>query len=219
MNKKTLATLSALVALGSFSASAITVLDFEGLQDNEPVANYYNGGLGGSGSGPGPNFGVTFTGGALALIDGDAGGSGNFGGEPSPDTVLYFLNASAIMNYAAGFDTGFSFFYTAINNPGLVTVWDGPNATGNVLAQLVLPLTPYNGAPDPTGQFSPLLPIGVAFAGTALSVDFGGTGNQIAYDNITFGSETPQGVPDGGASALLLGVGLLGLGGLRRITR
>jgi len=208
-----------LTAAAAFSASAVTVLTFEGLQNNEPVANYYNNGLGGFGSGPGPNYGVTFTGGALALIDADAGGSGNFGGEPSPSTILFFLEESAIMNYAAGFDTGFSFFYTAIYYSGLVTVWDGPNATGNILAQLQLPLTPNNGAPDPTGTFSPLVPIGVAFNGIAKSIDFGGTGNQIGFDNITFGSEIPQGVPDGGASSLLLGIGLLGMVALRRVRK
>lgn len=221
MNKKTLATLAVLVALGSYSASAITVLDFEGLKNLEPVANYYNGGYGGSGSGPGPAYGVTFSGSTLAIIDSDAGGSGNFGNEPSPSTVMFFLDTTpgaAVMNYAAGFDTGFSFYYSSINYSGSVSVWSGLNATGTLLATIPLPKTPMDGG-DPNGDFSPFVPVGVAFAGVAKSIDFGGTANQIGYDNITFGSETPQGVPDSGASALLLGVGLLGLGGLRRMTK
>lgn len=192
----------ALIAASALAATAVSqastiVLDFEGLQDNEPIQNFYNGGLGGFGSGPGPDYDLVWGSSALALVDADAGGSGNFGGEPSPDTIMYFLTASAVLDVPNGFTTGFSLFYTAVNNPGVITVWDGPNATGNILATLNLPLTPNNGAPDPSGSFSPLIPIGVAFAGTAYSIDFGGTGNQIGYDNITFGSETPDGaVPE-----------------------
>ncbi|HTQ79133.1 MAG TPA: hypothetical protein VMM92_03995, partial [Thermoanaerobaculia bacterium] len=36
------------------------------------------------------------------------------------------------------------------------------------------------------------VPIGVSFSGVARSVDFGGTANQIGFDNITFGSQTPN---------------------------
>jgi len=170
------------------------VLTFEGLGDQEAVNEFYNGGTGGGGSGPGPNFGVSFSTNSLSIIDQDSGGSGNFGGEPSPDTILFFLSgAAATMNVPAGFTTGFSFYYSAINNPGTIRVYDGLNASGNLLATLDLPLTPFNGAPDPTGQFSPLVPIGVTFAGTAHSVDFGGTVNQVGFDNITLGSGTPGG--------------------------
>ena len=201
--------LSALAATAGLQASTI-VLDFEGLQNDEPIQNYYNGGLGGFGSGPGPDYDLVWGNNALALIDADAGGTGNFGGEPSPDTIMYFLSGSAVLDVPSGFTTGFSLFYTAISSPGLITVWDGPNATGNILATLNLPLTPNNGAPDPNGSFSPLVPIGVAFAGTALSIDFGGTANQIGYDNITFGSEIPDGaVPE--PSTVFGGLALAGL--------
>jgi hypothetical protein len=193
--------------------AAVVTLDFEGLQDNEAVLNYYNGGLGGNGSGPGPAYGVTFSDNALAVIDADAGGTGNFGGEPSPSTGLFFRQgASAILNDAAGFDTGFSFYYAAIVELGSITVFDGPNGTGSVLANLALPLTPVNGAPDPTGQFSPLLPIGVGFSGTARSVSFAGAVNGILFDNITFGSDSPVPtvVPEPGTLALL-GMGVIGI--------
>lgn len=176
------------------STNAAVMLDFEGLGNQEPVENFYDGGLGGNGSGPGPAWGITFSPNALALIDEDAGGTGNFGGEPSPDTVLFFLTgAAATMNVPGGFDTGFSFYYSAINNPGQIVVYDGLDATGNVLATLNLPLTPYNGAPDPTGDFSPLVPYGVSFSGTARSIDFAGTANQVVFDNITLGTAIPIG--------------------------
>ena len=172
------------------TAQAAFILDFEGLADQEQILDFYNGGTGGNGSNSGTNYGIGFGSNALALIDADAGGSGNFGGEPSPDTVMFFLTGSAILNKEDGFDTGFSFSYSAINNPGNVLVYDGLNATGNVLANISLPVTNSDGG-DPTGAFSPFYNAGSAFSGTAKSIDFGGTVNQIGFDDITFNSATP----------------------------
>ena len=188
--KLALSALLAACAVPAFAQST-TTLTFEGLADYEAVNQFYNGGTGGNGSGPGTNYGISFSPNSLALRDSDAGGSGNFGGEPSPDTVLFFTSGTAIMSIPAGFTTGFSFYYAATTNPATVIVYDGPNATGNVLATIPLPVTPTNGAPDPTGTFSPFVPIGVTFNGTARSVDFGGSVNQVAFDNITIGSATP----------------------------
>lgn len=179
------ATFLTLVTLGAGQAeAAVIVLDFEGIGDLNPVGDFYN-------TAP-RDFGITFSPNALASVDLDAGGTGNFGGEPSPDTTLFFLDGdAATLNTPNGFTTGFSFFYSAIGNPGFVNVYDGLNATGNLLASIELPLTPFAGAPDPTGEYSPLVPIGVSFSDTARSVDFGGTINQIGFDNITFGSAVP----------------------------
>lgn len=188
----------ATLAVATFLATAASaqVLTFEGLKDNEPVLNFYNGGLGGSGSGPGPNFGITFTPNSMAVIEADQGGTGNFKQEPSPKTILFFLSgAAATMNVPAGFTTGFSFFYSAANNPGVIRVWSGPNATGTLLATLNLPTTGNGGGSAACNfhNFCPFVPIGVPFAGTAQSVDFGGTVNQIGFDNITLGSTTAGG--------------------------
>jgi hypothetical protein len=202
-------------------AQAATVLTFEDLGNLEPVVGFYNGQLanGGIGSGPGPNFGITFSANALAIIDSDAGGTGNFGGEPSSSTGLFFMDgAAATMNVAGGFDTGFSFFYSSVNVPGSINVWDGLDGTGNLLASLVLAVTPLGGAMDPTGDYGPFVPIGVAFNGIAKSVDFGGTINQIVFDDITIGSVTPgpdRSVPQPG-SLILLVAGALGAGVIRR---
>jgi len=196
---------SSVLAIASAAASAnIVQLTFEGVGDNAPIGNFYDGGAGG-------NLGVTFSSNALALVDFDAGGSGNFGGEPSPSTVLFFVTGSAAtLNYAGGFDTGFSFFYSAIELPGFVTVYDGLNSTGAILTQFTLPLTPATGAPDPNGLYSPFVPIGVTFAGTAKSVDFGGAQDRIAFDDITFGTANPV-VPEPTTFAVgaLVSAGLL----------
>jgi hypothetical protein len=178
------------LALAPEAGAQTIVLDFEGLQDMEPVNEFYNGGLGGAGSGPGPDYDISFSTNSLAIIDSDAGGSGNFGGEPSPDTCLFFVQGTAIMNVPSGFDTGFSLYYSSINVPGFVDVYDGLDATGNLLTTVNLPVTTSDGG-DPTGAFSPLFPIGVSFNGVAKSVDFGGTVNQIGFDDITLGSATP----------------------------
>jgi hypothetical protein len=179
------------------------------LQNLEPIDNYYNGGLGGFGSGPGPNYGITFTPDSLAVISGSApGGSGNFSGSPTMPTIAFFLTGSGdTMDVPAGFDTGFSFYYSAVVYPGVVNVYDGLNGTGNLLASLDLPITPSGGSPECTyGSYCPWVPIGVSFTGVAQSVVFAGTANYIGFDNITLGASVPTpGVPEPSSTALLGG--------------
>jgi hypothetical protein len=58
--------------------------------------------------------------------------------------------------------------------------------------------------------------MGVLFSGTARSIGFGGVANQIAFDDVTFGSDVAGGdVPEPGAP-VLLGLGLAGVGPARR---
>ena len=182
-----------LVLMVSFVNAESVKMTFEGLTENECVGEYYNGGYGYDyitglpKSGPGPNYGVTFLpdGKVLSSIDSDAGGSGNFGGEPSPNTAIWFQQGGAWMNVSGGFEGTLSFFYTNPNNPSKIYVYDGLNKTGNLLATLDLPLTPYNGAPDPTGGLSPFVQASVSFTGIAKSVDFGELANSAYVDDIT----------------------------------
>lgn len=184
------ALLTPLLAVAQTASTTVT-LTFEGLKDNEDILNYYNGGLGSEGSGPGPNYGIVFGSGAQAIISIESGGSGNFDMNPSGDTVAYFLTGGGlIMDVPAGFTTGFSFYYAAAVDAGSITVYDGPDATGNVLATIPLPVTgtDCNGSQEP---YSCWTPIGITFTGTAKSVNFAGTANEIGFDNITLGSQKP----------------------------
>jgi hypothetical protein len=208
MIRKTLGALGmglGLMAAPMVASAAVIVLDFEGIPSSTPVGNYYNGG-------GGPNYGVQFSPATLAIVDADAGGGGNFANEPSPDTIMFFLDANnAILDFAAGFTTGFSFFYTS-STAASVNVYDGLGGTGNLLGTLNLTAQfSDNCVGDPNGQFCNWTAVGVAFTGTARSINFGGTANQTGFDDITFGSDRPGQTPIPGTIALL-GLGLAGLG-------
>jgi hypothetical protein len=208
--KLTAAGLAIAASLGFAStANASISLSFVGLQDQEPILNYYDGGFGGFGSGPGPNYGITFGADSLAIISEDNGGSGNFNGAPY-DTIAFFLIGSGdIMNKASGFTTGFSFFYSSPFLPGSVTVWSGLDGTGTELADLTLATTPHGG-PGCDKDYCPWVPIGVTFAGTAESVVFTGSADRIGFSDITLGSASP-GTPEASTWAMMV-VGFAGLG-------
>ena len=197
------------LGIANHSSAAVIVLDFEGIGDRNSVGNYYNGG-----GGVEKNYGITFSDNAQALVDADKGGSGNFGGEPSPDTVLWYrLGERYEISVQEGFDSEFSFWYSSINTPGSGTVYD---KYSNPLASFTLPITSSDGG-DPNGPFSPFYQIVVGFAGKAEHVKFTGGANDIGFDNITFGSDTPASAPTPEpASILLMMSGMTGFAFLKR---
>jgi hypothetical protein len=221
------------VALASVAAGALAVsgsayaavidLTFEGINATYPsgfafINGFYNGGTSSDGT-SGPNYGISFSSNAQAICLNTPGvtcsntSRGGFGDPNSQKGGLFFLSGtSAIMDVAGGFDTGFSFDYTAIFQPGFVDVFSGPDGTGTLLAHMDIPTTPSGPCPGYTGAFCPFLPLGIAFSGTAESVSFGGVENQIVFDDVTFGSTTP-GVPGPIAGAGIPGL-LFGSGGL-----
>ena len=183
------------------------VLNFEGIApypnaNNVFIQNYYNGGAASNGN-IGPNDGVTFNAPALLIClntlsticsNTSRGGQGDFNSQLGG---VFFLGSDAItMNVTSGFDTGFSFEYTAISTPGSVAVFDGLDGSGNNLASILLPPTTSGPCPGYNAGFCPFVPVGVSFGGVAESVVFSGAANEIVFDDITFGSSTPGGVPE-----------------------
>jgi hypothetical protein len=194
-------------------------LTFEGIApypsgNNVLIQGFYNGGTSSIGT-SGPNFGVSFSDNAhllclntigISCSDTSRGGLG----DPNSQLGAFYspLGAQIFLNVAAGFDTGFSFNYSATQiQPGSVSVFDGPDGTGNLLATLDPPTTPTGGCPGYGADFCPFFPIGVSFLGTAHSVAFQILPNRSAFDDVTFGSATP-GVPVPGP---IVGAGLPGL--------
>jgi len=173
----------------------VIVLDFEGLGSGDYINDFYNGGtssLGYSGTDYGIQFGL-----AQGLIDSDVGGTGNFANEPSASTVMYFPTTNqAYMNIAAGFTTGFAFYYASLY-AGTVEVYSGLDGTGSLLASTNLPMTnPGTIGGDPNGFYDGWEPVSLPFSGTAMSVVFGGSADYIGFDDVTFGSTQPGGDPN-----------------------
>jgi hypothetical protein len=213
----------ALTAVAPALADPIT-LNFAGLNGDaeEFVNDYYNGGTGSLGSSGGTNYGISFSNGLACSVL--PNGACNSGGLPDGGNLLFFTDGSASqMNVSGGFDTGFSFYYSAVNVPAFVNVYSGLNGTGDLLATLNLAVTPsIPGAPGCNGGgFCPYVAVGVNFGGIAHSVDFGGSANQVAFAAITLGSATAGAgdgaVPEPASWAMMLaGFGAVGTAMRRR---
>lgn len=210
MNRLALAALVASTALAASPTLAQTfTLDFEGAEGYvNPVLEFYNGGTDGEGQ-SGPNYGVSFTAAAVALSNDELGPY--FSNAPSPLTVMYAADTTAIMNVAAGFFGTVSFQYASLFSVlGTVEVYAGLNGTGALLGSASLA---GNAATGCTGSaFCNFDLASVNFVGTARSISFGGGTPNVLFDNITISV-----VPEPGTYAMLLaGLGALSLVARRR---
>ena len=223
MRRSSLLAATTVVALSAASAAqaATITLDFEGINAEYPssdfafIQGYYDGGTSSAGT-SGSNFGVSFSSNALAICLNTVGvtcsnvSRGGLGDPNSQLGALFFVEGdAAFINLAAGFTGGLSFFYSAVQQPGSVSVFDGPDGEGNALATLALPTTSSDCSG--LGDFCPFEFAEVNFTGTAQSVAFAGAADQIIFDDVTFIGVIP--LP--AELPLLLG-GLAMLGLLRR---
>jgi hypothetical protein len=195
--------------LGIGPARAGTILTFDGLKNFEAVGDYFDGGLGSLGSGPGPDDGITFSSNGLAYIPGlQTGKVTPFPGDPAPPTVLLLAALgnryaggyplSLTMDVSAGFSQELTLYDIAILRPATAQIWSGLDGQGTLLAQVDLPLVPVSDE-DFTG------PLKVSFSGTAHSVVFTGGNDQLAVAEVMLGSSVPE-----PASWVLLATGLGG---------
>jgi hypothetical protein len=166
--------LSIVLCFKVFSAT----LTFEGLPDGSPVGAFYN------------SLGVSFTG-ATALIDSSNGGSGNFGGEPSPVTAV-FSSTNITIDSATGLISSIQFYLANPTGTTDVRVYSGVNLTGNVLVDVLLNATPSDGQ----GRFGPFVPNTVRFEGIGRSVViFSRASGGFVIDDLTL-TQTAEPVPE-----------------------
>jgi hypothetical protein len=167
------------------------VVNFGSLKNLEFIDQFYNGGKGSLGSGPGPNFGLQFTANAQAIISASQGGSGNFINNPGGEPVMFFQTGNTVTITATnGVNTAVWFYYSVLQT-GRATVYSGPNGTGNILASVTLP--PNNSGCN-TYKLCVWTTVAVPLNTNAGSMSFAGVPDYLAIGPIHLGSAIPTSI-------------------------
>ena len=178
--------------ISTFAADAtagIITISFDGLASGESVLEYYNGGLGGNGSGPGPALGVSFSSDWIA-------GAPDVYLVPGGKSVAF--TGTATINFHQGWSGMTSFYYAG--NDLTVSFYEGENGLGNLVANLG-PL-----GPSQVSCFSIFCPTG-RDVGPFHSAVFVSSGVRI--DALTNGAQV---IPEpAGLTLTILGLAILGL--------
>jgi hypothetical protein len=183
----------AFLLLAGFTASPVDAqtkgtVTFSGLKNLEFIQNYYNGGTGSFGSGPGPDYALTFTSNTQAIISASQGGSGNFINNPGKTPVMFFQTGSNVtMTATNSVSVAILFYYSALQ-PGSLTVYEGPNGTGNILANVAL--NPNNSGCN-SYKLCVWSPVGIPLSSAAGSLRFSGSADNIAIGKISLGNKLP----------------------------
>lgn len=194
-------------AAGAGSSNFCFTMEFEGFGNFDPIGTI---------SGP---IDITFGPSWVALIDSDAGGTGNTANEPSGETVAFVNSGFAEpIDFSEGV-TSVEVFYTASASSIPITIsgFDGPNGTGNLIGTAVGETIGNDGSctGDPNGTFCLFDVMTITAPGDIIrSITItGATANQFAFDDITVcknsvGTEYCTSLPNTtGQSGLLLASG------------
>lgn len=141
-----------------------TTVTFEGLADEAAV----------------PTINGINSPGWLSLIDEDAGGSGNFANEPTPETIMFWLgsNPSIVLDRPA---TKMSFYYST-SVTLTVTAFNDQNVQ---IAQITRPANYQGGPGDPNGTYSGWAPLEVQVSGQKIKrLTVVGGPNYTGFDNL-----------------------------------
>lgn len=196
----TAAATTLVLAITPALAQTTVTLDFEGAAGYvNAIAEFYNGGTDSLGQ-SGPNLGISFTNAAVALSNDVLGPY--YSNAPSPLTVMFAFDTTAVMNVAAGFIDRLTFSYASnANTLDAVNIYSGLNATGTLLASASLFGNASLACTDsPYCRFDLT---SVKFAGLGQSISFGGNAPGVLYDNVTVTT-----VPEP-STYLMLALGLL----------
>lgn len=136
--------------------------------------------------------GVNFSTNALAIVSVQQGGSGNFidpltNPGQLAQAITYDQGQSIIIDVIDGFDDKFSFRYASPFVNHQVTIYDGINGTGNILASVQLPQTADSNLTPGAYILENNPASNLFFEGTAKSVVLGSQSNKLLINNITFG--------------------------------
>ncbi len=157
------------VARSQVPGKSCTTINFEGLGNGSSI----------------PEFDGITSPGWLALIDFDAGGTGNFAFEPSPSTIAFWLGdppGSRVIDFAKP-ASDISFFYTSFVDITL----EAFDTDGNSVAKANAPANWNEGSGgDPNGTFNKWDPLGVQTDENVIkSVRVSGNVNQTGIDDLT----------------------------------
>lgn len=181
-------------------------MDFEGLQTNagnvtlgEAVDNFYDGGFGSLGTGPGPDMDIQFVPGSATVINlTDLGASAHSG----VNAIANFLGSGNVLFTSVATPPELyrwvSFYYVTPTDTVTISLYDGPNGTGNLIGSAVLPST----GPGVNWTFFRLRTDPGLFI-TSVKMHQTVTGS-VLFDDIVVSAPVPASLP-------LVLVGLLGL--------
>jgi hypothetical protein len=178
-----------LLVLPALSAAQTKgIVTFGGLKNLEFINQFYDGGQGSLGSGPGPNFGLQFTANAQAIVSASRGGSGNFINNPGGYPVMFFQTGSTVTITATnGVQNAVLFYYSALQT-GSATIYSGPNGTGTILASVTLPT---NNSGCNTYKLCVWSAVGIPLSAAAGSISFAGVPDYLAIGAVHLGAALP----------------------------